>query len=129
MTTYNAMLTQQEEQEKARLIKERSGYKMSKGMDDCHSTFQAIGYAEYHTNKLNDQRPFDRPHGMADCERWRNNVTQDWTYSEKTAKAWAAAGCEVFHYDYKGTLVEVANSKKSTRRAFAGIRIKYTYNR
>lgn len=127
---YSKSLEQMEQREKARLAKATAGYKLSKGMDrGNHAVIPAISYAEYHTNKLNDQRPFDRPFGMSDSERWRNNRTQDWTYSKKEAKAWAAAGCEVFHYDYKGVLVEVVNSKKKTRQAFAGIYIQYTYNR
>ena len=127
---YSAMIEQQEQQEKARLAKAKMGYKMSKGLDrGNHAVIPAISYAEYHTNKLNGQRPFDRPFGMADRERWRNNATQDWTYSEKQAKAWISAGLEVFRYNAKGILEEITNSKKATRRAYAGIMIQYSYNK
>lgn len=127
---YSKSLEQMEQREKARLAKATAGYKLSKGMDrGSHAVIPAISYAEYHTNKLNSQRPFDRPFGMADTTRWYNAKTKDWTYSEKTAAAWKRQGVEVFKYNGRGILEEVTNSTKATRRLFKGVRILYTYNR
>lgn len=127
---YSRMIEQQEQVARNEFRRSLSGYKCSKGVDSGnHAIPQAIGYAEFHTNKLNGQRPFDRPFGNAERTRYYSSTRNDWTYSDKVAKAWAKAGEEVFKYDSKGYLVEITNSHKATRRKYAGIRIKYSYNK
>ena len=125
MIEYCKMIEQQDAQEEKRLIKERSGYKLAKGHDyGNHQIIQAIGYAEFNTNKLNGQRPMDRPYGNAEGEHWVNKTTGAITYGSATAEAWAKEGAEVYHYNARNVLVEVINSSRKTRKKYAGVRIK-----
>lgn len=130
MREYHAMIDQQKEKAKQEERKNSLSYKISKGMDKGnHEIIQAISYAEYHTNKLNAQRPFDRPYGNAERTTYENTDTKETTYSTKQAKMWKAQGFEVIKRNAQGVITEIMNSHKSTRRMYAGIHIKYTYNR
>lgn len=128
MKEYHAMLDQQEEQYKRNTYKQSAGYKLAKGLDrGNHAITSAISYAEYHTNKLNGQRPFDRPYGNAERTLYRKDTRTSniQTYSAKTAREWTEQGAQVFVYEQARTLRTVWNSKKSTRKELAGIRIEY----
>lgn len=128
MIIHQAMIEQQEAEYKRNAYKQTAGYKLAKGIDNGnHAITSAISYAEYHTNKLNGQRPFDRPYGNAERTIYRKDTrTSDvQTYSKKTAREWIEQGAQVFVYEQARTLKTVWNSKKSTRKELAGIRIEY----
>ena len=131
MITHHAGLDQLEEVEKKRLSRERIGYKLAKGRD-CgnHQTAAGISYAEYHTNKLNSQRPFDRPYGNKEYAQYRNRKTGRYTYSAAEFKAWLSEKVEVYAYDAKATLTTVWNPTAATRAKFdsVGVKLEYKYS-
>ena len=128
---YHKAIDQQKKVEENEMRKAQLSYKIRKGLSQCGETTQAISYREYHTNKLNSQRPFDRPFGNAESTRWYVSQIREWTYSEKEAKEWKAQGLEVFEYDSHNRLVEITNANYHTRKQYAqaGARVKYSYNK
>lgn len=129
MTVYMKSVEKQEQEQANARRKAQLTYKIRKGLSGNHETVQAISYSEYMTNHLNDQRPFDRPHGRSERTRWYSSHTLEWTYSAKEADTWKKNGQEVFEYNDKNVLVEITNSHYTTRKQYKGIEVKYTYNK
>ena len=122
MKEHHAIIDQERETYERNAYKRGTCYKMRKGLDNGnHAIIQAISYAEYHTNKLNGQRPFDRPYGNAERTTYRKGTraSNTLTYSEKTAREWYKGGAQVFEYNARGVLVQVFNPTPETKAFFA----------